>query len=34
MAITLNIKIGDALPPLSKTMSQDMINAFESSGGA
>ena len=34
MAIARNIKVGDALPPLSKTMSQDMINAFEKSGGA
>ena len=34
MAMTRNIKVGDAIPPLSKTMSQDMINAFEKSGGA
>ena len=34
MAITRNYKVGDELPPLSKTMSQDMINAFEKSGGA
>lgn len=34
MAITRAYQVGDALPPLSKTMSQDMINAFERSGGA
>ena len=34
MAMTRNIKVGDTIPPLSKTMSQDMINAFEKSGGA
>jgi acyl dehydratase len=34
MAITRNYQVGDALPPLTKTMSQDMINAFEKSGGA
>lgn len=34
MAITRSIKIGDTLPPLSKTMSQEMINLFEKSGGA
>lgn len=34
MAIMRNYKVGDELPPLSKTMSQDMINAFEKSGGA
>jgi 3-hydroxybutyryl-CoA dehydratase len=34
MAVVRNIKVGDALPPLSKTMSQEMINAFEKSGGA
>lgn len=34
MAIVRDYKIGDALPPLSKTMTQDAINAFEKSGGA
>jgi acyl dehydratase len=34
MAVTRTYTIGDALPPLAKTMSQDMINAFEKSGGA
>jgi 3-hydroxybutyryl-CoA dehydratase len=34
MAIVRNYQVGDALPPLSKTMTQDMINAFEKSGGA
>jgi 3-hydroxybutyryl-CoA dehydratase len=34
MAIVRNYNVGDALPPLSKTMTQDMINAFEKSGGA
>jgi acyl dehydratase len=34
MAITRSIKVGDALPPLSKTMTQEMINLFEKSGGA
>ena len=34
MAITRSYKVGDELPPLSKTMTQDMINAFEKSGGA
>jgi 3-hydroxybutyryl-CoA dehydratase len=34
MAITRAYKVGDELPPLSKTMSQEMINAFEKSGGA
>lgn len=34
MAVTRTYNVGDALPPLSKTMTQDMINAFENSGGA
>ncbi len=34
MAIARNYKIGDALPSLTKTMTQDAINAFEKSGGA
>ena len=34
MAITRNYKIGDELPPLTKHMTQDAINAFEKSGGA
>jgi 3-hydroxybutyryl-CoA dehydratase len=34
MAMTRSFKVGDAVPPISKTMSQDMINAFEKSGGA
>lgn len=34
MAIVRNYNIGDALPPLTKTMTQDAINAFEKSGGA
>jgi acyl dehydratase len=34
MAVTRSYNVGDALPSLSKTMTQDMINAFESSGGA
>jgi acyl dehydratase len=34
MAVTRSYKVGDAIPPLTKTMTQDAINAFESSGGA
>lgn len=34
MAIVREYKVGDEIPSLSKTMSQDMINAFEKSGGA
>lgn len=34
MAMTRNYKVGDAIPSLAKTMSQDAINAFEASGGA
>lgn len=34
MAIVRNYQVGDALPPLTKTMTQEAINAFEKSGGA
>lgn len=34
MAIARNYTVGDALPPLTKHMTQDAINAFEKSGGA
>lgn len=34
MAVTRTYNIGDAVPSLAKTMSQEMINAFEKSGGA
>lgn len=34
MAITRSYKIGDELPPLTKHMTQEAINAFEKSGGA
>lgn len=34
MAIVRSYKVGDELPPLTKTMTQDAINAFEKSGGA
>jgi 3-hydroxybutyryl-CoA dehydratase len=34
MAIVRSYKVGDALPALSKTMTQEAINAFEKSGGA
>jgi 3-hydroxybutyryl-CoA dehydratase len=34
MAIVRSYKVGDELPPLSKTMTQEAINAFEKSGGA
>jgi acyl dehydratase len=34
MAMTKSFKIGDEIPPLSKTMTQEAINAFEKSGGA
>lgn len=34
MAIARNYKVGDELPPLTKTMTQEAINAFEKSGGA
>lgn len=33
MAMTRSYKVGDALPPLSKTMTQEAINLFEKSGG-
>ena len=33
MAITRSFKVGDEIPPLSKTMTQDAINLFEKSGG-
>ena len=33
MAIVRSYKIGDAVPPLTKNMTQDMINLFEKSGG-
>ena len=34
MAIVRSYKVGDQLPPLTKTMTQEAINAFEKSGGA
>ena len=34
MAIEKSYQIGDELPKLSKTMTQEMINLFEKSGGA
>ena len=33
MAIAKSFKIGDEVPPLSKTMTQEAINLFEKSGG-
>jgi 3-hydroxybutyryl-CoA dehydratase len=33
MAMTSNFTVGDDMPPLSKTMTQDAINLFEKSGG-
>jgi 3-hydroxybutyryl-CoA dehydratase len=33
MAITRMFKVGDAVPSISKTMAQQMINLFEKSGG-
>ena len=33
MAITRSFRVGDDIPPLSKTMSQEAINLFEKSGG-
>lgn len=33
MAMTRSFKIGDAIPTLSKTMTQQAINLFEQSGG-
>jgi acyl dehydratase len=34
MAMTRSYHVGDALPPLAKTMTQEAINLFEKSGGA
>ena len=34
MAMTRTYKIGDEIPPLTKTMTQEAINLFEKSGGA
>ena len=34
MAIVRSYKIGDAVPPLTKHMTQEAINLFEKSGGA
>jgi len=34
MAIVRSYKVGDQIPPLTKTMTQDAINRFEKSGGA
>ena len=33
MAIARSCKIGDEIPPLTKTMTQEAINLFEKSGG-
>jgi acyl dehydratase len=33
MAIDRSYKVGDEVPPLSKTMTQEAINLFEKSGG-
>ncbi len=33
MAIAKSFKVGDEVPPLSKTMTQEAINLFEKSGG-
>jgi acyl dehydratase len=33
MAMTRSFKLGDEIPPLSKTMTQQAINLFEKSGG-
>ena len=33
MGVTKTFRVGDEVPTLSKTMSQDMINLFEKSGG-
>jgi 3-hydroxybutyryl-CoA dehydratase len=33
MAITRTYNVGDPVPPLSKTMTQEAINLFEKSGG-
>jgi len=34
MAIVRSYKVGDAIPPLTKNMTQEAINYFEKSGGA
>jgi 3-hydroxybutyryl-CoA dehydratase len=34
MAMTRTFNVGDELPPLAKTMTQEAINLFEKSGGA
>jgi len=34
MAIVRSYKVGDTIPPLTKNMTQEAINAFEKSGGA
>lgn len=34
MAIVRSYKVGDSIPPLTKNMTQEAINAFEKSGGA
>ena len=34
MAIVRSYKVGDQIPPLTKTMTQEAINCFEKSGGA
>jgi acyl dehydratase len=34
MAMTRSYKVGDAIPPLTKHVTQEAINAFEASGGA
>jgi acyl dehydratase len=34
MAMTRNYKVGDEIPPVTKSMTQDAINFFEKSGGA
>ena len=34
MAVNRMFKVGDEIPPLTKTMTQEAINAFEKSGGA
>jgi 3-hydroxybutyryl-CoA dehydratase len=33
MAMTRSFKVGDEVPPISKTMTQEAINLFEKSGG-
>lgn len=33
MAMTRSFKVGDEIPPLSKTMTQEAINLFEKGGG-